>query len=213
MTFHRLLYRRGSNSISPRDAGGPGLLPVLGRAVAAERHGRPAAAHGGRENRGGMRMSRSFALRYGVNVRDEVSAPASEAPSPSGDSRTATGTVSSTGTSTPATIPRSCRRRRRCSSRAGRWGSASPPGPRPSIPARREARGRLDNPIRFNDSDLASFGPFGTSTPGSVYLAMAASTCWRCGSQPYGQGGSARVRRQGVRSGRLPRLTRSERVQ
>ena len=26
------------------------------------------------------------------------------------------------------------------------------------------------DPIRFNDSDLASFGPLGTSTPGSVYL-------------------------------------------
>ncbi len=29
---------------------------------------------------------------------------------------------------------------------------------------------RLDDPIRFNDSDLASFSPLGTSTPGSVYL-------------------------------------------
>jgi Tfp pilus assembly protein FimT len=29
---------------------------------------------------------------------------------------------------------------------------------------------RLDDPIRFNDSDLASFGPLGTATPGSVYL-------------------------------------------
>jgi type II secretory pathway pseudopilin PulG len=29
---------------------------------------------------------------------------------------------------------------------------------------------RLDDPIRFNSSDLASFGPLGTSTPGSVYL-------------------------------------------
>lgn len=29
---------------------------------------------------------------------------------------------------------------------------------------------RLDDPIRFNQSDLASFGPLGTSTPGSVYL-------------------------------------------
>jgi len=26
------------------------------------------------------------------------------------------------------------------------------------------------DPIRFNDSDLASFGPLGTATPGSVYL-------------------------------------------
>ncbi|HEX3130039.1 MAG TPA: GspH/FimT family pseudopilin [Thermoanaerobaculia bacterium] len=29
---------------------------------------------------------------------------------------------------------------------------------------------RGDDPIRFNESDLASFGPLGTATPGSVYL-------------------------------------------
>ena len=28
----------------------------------------------------------------------------------------------------------------------------------------------VQDPIRFNNSDLASFGPLGTSTPGSVYL-------------------------------------------
>lgn len=30
---------------------------------------------------------------------------------------------------------------------------------------------RLDDPIRFNRSDLASFSPFGTATPGTVYLS------------------------------------------
>lgn len=30
---------------------------------------------------------------------------------------------------------------------------------------------RLDDPVRFNSSDLASFSPLGTSTPGSVYLS------------------------------------------
>lgn len=29
---------------------------------------------------------------------------------------------------------------------------------------------RLDDPIRFNQSDLASFGPLGTATPGTLYL-------------------------------------------
>ncbi len=29
---------------------------------------------------------------------------------------------------------------------------------------------RLDDPIRFNDSDLASFSPLGTATPGTAYL-------------------------------------------
>jgi type II secretory pathway pseudopilin PulG len=34
---------------------------------------------------------------------------------------------------------------------------------------------RLDDPIRFNSSDLASFGPLGTATPGSVYLTDGGS--------------------------------------
>jgi prepilin-type N-terminal cleavage/methylation domain-containing protein len=32
-----------------------------------------------------------------------------------------------------------------------------------------------DDPIRFNSSDLASFGPLGTSTPGSLYLTDSRS--------------------------------------
>lgn len=36
-------------------------------------------------------------------------------------------------------------------------------------PAGRRIR-RLDDPIRFNRSDLASFGPLGTATPGSLYV-------------------------------------------
>jgi hypothetical protein len=38
----------------------------------------------------------------------------------------------------------------------------------PGNPRRRLTR--LDDPIRFNRSDMASFGPLGTSTPGSIYL-------------------------------------------
>ncbi|MEM6702641.1 MAG: hypothetical protein AAGA81_21640 [Acidobacteriota bacterium] len=38
----------------------------------------------------------------------------------------------------------------------------------PSSPSRRLRR--LDDPIRFNRSDIASFGPLGSSTPGSLYL-------------------------------------------
>lgn len=44
----------------------------------------------------------------------------------------------------------------------------------PDRPAREPGSRRLlrpgDDPIRFNQSDLASFGPLGTSTPGSLYL-------------------------------------------
>lgn len=45
-----------------------------------------------------------------------------------------------------------------------------PPGPAPREPRGRRRMTRLDDPIRFNRSDLASFDPLGTSTPGSVYL-------------------------------------------
>lgn len=46
-----------------------------------------------------------------------------------------------------------------------------PPGraPRdPSSPSRR--LDRLDDPLRFNNSDIASFDPLGGSTPGSAYV-------------------------------------------
>lgn len=42
------------------------------------------------------------------------------------------------------------------------------PVPDPSRPGR--FLDRLDDPIRFNNSDLCSFSPMGESTPGSVYL-------------------------------------------
>ena len=46
-----------------------------------------------------------------------------------------------------------------------------PPGPPPRDPGdpRRRMR-RRDDPIRFNRSDIASFGPLGGSTPGSLYV-------------------------------------------
>lgn len=44
----------------------------------------------------------------------------------------------------------------------------------PEAPPARDPSGRrldrLGDPVRFNRSDLASFSPLGTSTPGSVYL-------------------------------------------
>lgn len=50
-------------------------------------------------------------------------------------------------------------------------GFGFPPGPPPRDPG--DPSRRLDNledPIRFNRSDLASFSPLGGSTPGSLYL-------------------------------------------
>ncbi|MGH9464744.1 MAG: pilus assembly FimT family protein, partial [Thermoanaerobaculia bacterium] len=46
-----------------------------------------------------------------------------------------------------------------------------PPGPAPRDPADPRRRlDDLDDPIRFNRSDLAVFSPLGESTPGSAYL-------------------------------------------
>jgi prepilin-type N-terminal cleavage/methylation domain-containing protein len=51
------------------------------------------------------------------------------------------------------------------------FGFGFPPGPPPRDPGSPERPlGGLDDPIRFNQSDLASFSPLGTSTPGSLYL-------------------------------------------
>jgi type II secretory pathway pseudopilin PulG len=50
-------------------------------------------------------------------------------------------------------------------------GFGFPPGPLPRDPTSGKAiGGSLDDPIRFNSSDLASFTAGGTATPGSVYL-------------------------------------------
>jgi prepilin-type N-terminal cleavage/methylation domain-containing protein len=46
-----------------------------------------------------------------------------------------------------------------------------PPGPPPRDPGDPRRRlDRLDDPIRFNRSDIASFGPLSGSTPGSIFL-------------------------------------------
>jgi type II secretion system protein H len=46
-----------------------------------------------------------------------------------------------------------------------------PPGKAPRDPSDPRRRlDRLDDPIRFNQSDLASFSPIGAATPGSLYL-------------------------------------------
>jgi prepilin-type N-terminal cleavage/methylation domain-containing protein len=53
----------------------------------------------------------------------------------------------------------------------GRTGFGFPPGRPPRDPGDPAHRlDRLEDPIRFNDSDIASYGPLGTSTPGSLYV-------------------------------------------
>lgn len=50
-------------------------------------------------------------------------------------------------------------------------GFGFPPGPPPTDPGSPgKTLSGLDDPIRFNQSDLASFDPIGTSTPGTLYF-------------------------------------------
>jgi len=50
-------------------------------------------------------------------------------------------------------------------------GFGFPPGPPPTDPGSPGRQlDRLEDPIRFNQSDLASFSPLGAATAGSVYL-------------------------------------------
>jgi hypothetical protein len=49
-------------------------------------------------------------------------------------------------------------------------GFGFPPGPPPTDPGSPGHPLAVGDPIRFNASDLASFSPLGTSTPGSLYL-------------------------------------------
>lgn len=56
------------------------------------------------------------------------------------------------------------------------FGFGFPPGPAPRDPGSPgRLLDRLDDPIRFNQSDLASFDPLGTVTPGSLYLTDGVS--------------------------------------
>ena len=53
----------------------------------------------------------------------------------------------------------------------GRVGFGFPPGPAPRDPSSPSRRiGRLEDPIRFNGSELASFNSLGGGTAGSLYL-------------------------------------------
>jgi type II secretory pathway pseudopilin PulG len=56
-------------------------------------------------------------------------------------------------------------------------GFGFPPGPPPTDPGSPGHRLTPGDPIRFNSSDLASFSPLGTSTPGSLYLTDGVNRC------------------------------------
>lgn len=118
---------------------------------------------------GVLRMSRSFALRYGSNVAVKFRTGQNGAVTftvyRDGDGDGVLNRDIDAGTDPQVVPPQGLRF-------FGRdVGFGFPPGPAPMDPGSPGHRlDRLDDPIRFNDSDLASFGSLGTSTPGSVYL-------------------------------------------
>lgn len=118
---------------------------------------------------GVLRMSRSFASRYGANVavkfRTDARGAVTFAVYRDGDGDGVLNKDIDRGTDPQVVPPQGLKF-------FGRdVGFGFPPGPPPVDPGSPgRPMDRLDDPIRFNDSDLASFGPLGTSTPGSVYL-------------------------------------------
>lgn len=67
-----------------------------------------------------------------------------------------------------------------------------PPGMRPAAPGDPARRlSRLDDPIRFNHSDLASFSPLGGATPGSLYFTAGRRELWVV--RLFGRSGRIRV--------------------
>ena len=78
--------------------------------------------------------------------------------------------------------------------RPGRAGRASTPASRRCLPERGLLSG---DPVRFGVSDILSFSPLGTATPGTFYLAGDAGQ-----AAVRVTGGSARVRLMVWRSGR-----------
>jgi len=122
-----------------------------------------------------MQVARGAAARLGVHVGLKLHAGAAEDGGPiawtlyrDGDGDGVRTRDVETGVD--PVILSSARRARQ----GGRFGAGVrfgfPPGVAPLDPTTGRRLTRLDDPIRFNRSDIASFGPLGTATPGSVYL-------------------------------------------
>ena len=119
---------------------------------------------------GTLRLARSYALRHSANVAVKFRTGEDGAVTFALYPRRRRRRRAERATSTTAPTPRSSRRGGSPTS-GGASASASRRGRRRGT--RRSPRrplGQLDDPIRFNRSDLASFGPLGTATPGSLYL-------------------------------------------
>ena len=149
---------------------------------------------------GGRRCARPCTRRASRSTRRARTRSPATATSASSSERTATAT---SGRSTRTATATACARRRsRAAStspsastsrgRATTCGPAIMTGirvPDPGSPG--HYLDRIDDPIRFNSSDICSFSPMGESTPGSVYLWDGARPAWPwCASS----GGTAKVR-------------------
>jgi prepilin-type N-terminal cleavage/methylation domain-containing protein len=74
-----------------------------------------------------------------------------------------------------------------------------PPGPAPRDPGDPRRRlDRLEDPVRFNRSDIASFNPLGRSTPGSLYLTDGRYLL--CVVRLYGRTGKITIKHYDPRS-------------
>jgi prepilin-type N-terminal cleavage/methylation domain-containing protein len=143
-------------------------IPPLGRAAAGV--GVRLAAD---EVQGAFRLARAYALRESarVGVRFETAADGavSWALYRDADGDGVRGDDIAAGTD-PQVAPR---RRLAHFGRVVRLGF--PPGRPPRDPADPRRRlDRLDDPIRFNRSDIASFSPLDGATPGTVYITDGA---------------------------------------
>jgi type II secretory pathway pseudopilin PulG len=118
---------------------------------------------------GVLRLARSYAVRYGTRVgvkfRPDSKLGVTFTIYRDGDGDGVRTADIVSGDDPPIGPPR----------QLGHFGSyvrfGFPPGPAPRDPGNPSSRlDRLDDPIRFNRSDIASFDHLGTSTPGSLYL-------------------------------------------
>lgn len=117
---------------------------------------------------GALQMARLYAARSGVNVavkfRTQPDGEVTYALYRDGDGDGVRNRDIDAGTDPVERAPRPLARL----GRDIRFGF--PPGLAPRDPGSGRRMKRLDDPIRFNRSDLASFSSSGTSTPGTVYL-------------------------------------------
>ena len=139
-------------------------LPLFFRSTARLR-----VSLAGREIGGVLHLARLYAIRHGTNVavkfRTTPDGFVTFALYRDGDGDGVRNRDIDAGVD-PEVMPQ---RRLAHLGRAVRFGF--PPGRQPRHPSTGRLMDRLDDPIRFNRSDLASFSPVGAATPGSLYIS------------------------------------------